>query len=334
MRIALVYYGSFSSFIKRDYDIISRVHEIETINFFSPGVPIRLMRAIVKCDLSLIWFAGGHAAVTVLLSKILGKKSIIIVGGFDVARVPEINYGRFTQSWVKKFLTKFALQYANKVLVVDPSLKDDAIKNAGIVGHNIDYLPTGFDYERFKPGKSKENLAITVGYPSHSVIKRKGFDTFVQAAALLPDTRFLIIGKALDDSVDLLKISAPPNLEFTGAVTEEQLLAYYQRAKVYCQLSAYEGLPNALCEAMLCECIPVGTDRNGITTAMGDTGFFVPYADAKATAKAISDALKAPSIKGQNARKRIRELFPEVRREKGLLQVIDEVTTGDGIRMF
>ena len=75
----------------------------------------------------------------------------------------------------------------------------------------------------------------------------------------------------------------------------------------------------------------MGTDRNGITTAIGDTGFFVPYADAKATAKAIADALKAPSIKGQNARKRIQELFPEERSERGLFQAIDEVTAGGEI---
>ncbi len=325
MKIAFVYYASFSSFIKRDYDIISRVHEVKKVNFSGPGDAVKLMKAVANCDLALIWFAGGHAFAAVLLAKLLRKKSMIIVGGFDVARVPEINYGRFTQSWTKKFLTKKALQHADRVLVVDPSLKRDAIKNAGIDGHNIDYLPTGYDYEKFVPGPAKENLVITVGYVSHSVIKRKGFDTFVQSASLLPDTKFLLIGKAMDDSVDLLKGSAPPNLEFTGFVTDEELLSYYQRSKVYCQLSAYEGLPNALCEAMLCECIPVGTDRNGIPMAMGDTGFRVPYGDAKATAMAIANALKAPGIRGQNARNRIREIFPEKRRERGLLQAIEEI---------
>jgi glycosyltransferase involved in cell wall biosynthesis len=325
MRIAFVYYASFSSFIKRDYDIISRVHEVKKVNFSGPDDAVKLMKAVANCDLVLIWFAGGHAFAAVLLAKLLRKKSMIIVGGFDVARVPEINYGRFTQSWTKKFLTKMALQYADRVLVVDPSLKEDAIKNAGIDGHNIDYLPTGYDYEKFVPGPAKEDLVITVGYVSHSVIKRKGFDTFVQAASLLPDTKFLLIGKAMDDSVDILKGSAPPNIEFTGFVTDEELLSYYQRSKVYCQLSAYEGLPNALCEAMLCECLPVGTDRNGIPTAMGDTGFLVPFGDAEATARSIANGLKAPGIRGQNARKRIQELFPEERREKGLLQAIEEL---------
>jgi len=43
-------------------------------------------------------------------------------------------------------------------------------------------------------------------------------------------------------------------IKFTGLVPDEELIKYYQKAKVY-QLSEYEGLPNALCEAMLCECL-------------------------------------------------------------------------------
>ena len=52
--------------------------------------------------------------------------------------------------------------------------------------------------------------------------------------------------------LDALKAKASHNVEFAGFVPHDQLASYYQRAKVYCQLSAYEGLPNALCEAMLC----------------------------------------------------------------------------------
>lgn len=325
MKIALIYHGNFSSFIKRDYDILSQVHEVEKVDFSSPGCAPALIRAMATSSLALIWFAGGHAAAAVLLSKLLRKRSIIIVGGFDVACIPEINYGRFTQSRTRKALTRYALQHADRVLVVDPSLKDDAIKNAGIDGHNIDYLPTGYDSNKFVPGQAKYNLVITVGYLSHSVIKRKGIDTFVRAAALLPSTEFLLIGKPIENSLESMMESAPPNIKFTGFVTDEELLGYYQRSKVYCQLSAYEGLPNALCEAMLCECIPVGTDRNGILTAMGDTGFVVPFGDAIATAKAIADALRSPAESGQKARERIRDLFPNKRRRDGLLQAIDEI---------
>jgi glycosyltransferase involved in cell wall biosynthesis len=157
------------------------------------------------------------------------------------------------------------------------------------------------------------------------VVKRKGLDTFVKAASYVPEAKFALIGKPHDDAIEALKRHAPNNVEFTGYLSNDDLLGYLQRAKVYCQLSAYEGLPNALCEAMLCECIPVGTKRKGIPTAIGDTGFYVEYKDAAATAKVIKRALTSPVELGQNARERIKNLFPIERRELGLVKAITEL---------
>lgn len=325
MKIALVYYGHFSSFIEKDYDILSSSHEVEKVSFSGFRDAAKLAGAIMNCRLVLIWFAGGHAALAVLLSWLLGKKSIIVVGGFDVACIPQINYGRFTQSTTRRLLTKYALKFADRVLVFDPSLKDDAIKNAGIDGHNIDYLPTGFKSSEFFPKGEKEPLVLTVAMgESWERALIKGIDVFVKSAKYLPAISFKVIGIGGEASLRL-KENALKNVEFTGHVSQEELISSYQRAKVYCQLSMREGLPNALCEAMLCECIPVGTDRNGIPRAIGDTGFIVPYGDAKAAAEAISNALKDTGIKGKNARERIIELFPEKRREDGLLQAINEL---------
>lgn len=81
-------------------------------------------------------------------------------------------------------------------------------------------------------------------------IKRKGLETFVKSARYLSNIKFVLIGSHLDDSIKYLRSIAPSNVEFTGFVSDEELLKWYQRAKVYCQLSRYEGLPNALCEAL------------------------------------------------------------------------------------
>jgi glycosyltransferase involved in cell wall biosynthesis len=85
-----------------------------------------------------------------------------------------------------------------------------------------------------------------------------------------------------------------------------------------------EGLPNALCEAMLCECVPVGTDVQGIRTAMGDAGFYASYGDPLATKEAIEKALAIGS--GKPARERIRRLFPLEQREKRFAEIIEGLT--------
>lgn len=318
----LFVYSTMSSFVKKDMETLQKHFDVKPIQWRGKKTIPKVILSVIKSDATFSWFAADHAAVTIFFSRLFRKKTIVIVGGGDVAYVPELNYGRFTLKWYKKKMTIYALKHANKVLVVDPSLKKDAIKNAEVTGDNIDYLPTSYDVDYWVPKGKKEEIVLTVGNVSSSVAKRKGYETFVKAAKYLPNTRFALVGKHVDDSIEQLRSIAPPNVEFTGFVTDEELLNWFQRSKIYCQLSRYEGLPNSLCEAMLCGCIPVGTEYCGIPTAIGDTGFYVAYGDEKATADAIKKALEASKESGKKARSRIVELFPKKVREKALLRII------------
>ncbi len=116
--------------------------------------------------------------------------------------------------------------------------------------------------------------------------------------------------------------NAPSNVEVIPYIEREQLLQYYQRAMVYCQPSYAEGLPNSLCEAMLCECVPVGTNVGGIPTAIGDVGFLVDYGDISQLVECLKKALKAPRSVGVKARNRIKENFYLKRREESLLRIL------------
>jgi len=140
----------------------------------------------------------------------------------------------------------------------------------------------------------------------------------------LPEVKFVVNG-ITGNALEKLKKIAPPNVNFVGPVTFEELIHLFQKSKVYCQLSMREGLPTAVCEAMLCECVPVGTEKYGIPIAMGDTGFYAPYGDEKSAAEAIKNALASDN--GKIARERIKTMFPKTIREKGLLEVIKELQT-------
>ena len=114
--------------------------------------------------------------------------------------------------------------------------KKDAINNARVNGENILAVPTGYDYEKFKAKGEKEDLILTVAYVNKGTIKRKGLETFVEAAKYLPNLKFVVVGPHYDNSIRKLKSIASGNVKFTGFVPDEEL-------------------PNALCEAMLCECL-------------------------------------------------------------------------------
>ena len=283
-----------------------------------------MLAGVLWADITFSWFADTHAFWAVRLSKIFRKKSVAIVGGYEVAKVPEIGYGALLNPRSTR-IVKYVLENADRVLTVDDSLKKDAIKNLSVTGKNIQTVPTGYDYEKFKPEGEKENLVLTVSVgDSWERVRLKGLDTFVKSAEFLSDVRFLVIG-IQGGALKKLQDFASPNVEFLGSLLQDELIPYYQRAKVYCQLSMREGLPNAVCETMLCECVPVGTDVQGVRTAIGDAGSYVPYGDVEATVEAIKKALKSDN--GKAARERIQKMFPIERREKELLRIIaNEIT--------
>jgi glycosyltransferase involved in cell wall biosynthesis len=323
----LFVHPKMSPFIQADLDLLKRHFEIRTVDLGGVKKNVagvlrtiwQLARGTLWADLTFAWFAERHAKWMIRFSRILGRPSVVVIGGYEVAKVPEIGHGSLLDPKKAK-MVKYILEHADKVIPVDESLKTDAVKNLGVDDGNIQTMHTGHDPEMFKPSGPKENMALSVGYVDKVTVKRKGLDVFVEAAKYLPEVKFVLVGSSPDGTLDVLKAKAPTNVEFAGFVAHDQLARYYQRAKVYCQLSMYEGLPNALCEAMLCECVPVGTDVSGIPTAMGDTGFYATIGDAKSAAEAIKKALV--SNKGKDARARIKEKFSVENREMEMLAVI------------
>lgn len=321
----LFVYSPVRSFIKKDLEILQRHYDVTPIQYKGKRDIPKIAMGVYNSDLSFIWFAGDHAAVTVFFSLLFGKKSIVIVGGYDVAYIPEINYGQFTLGWHKRMLTRFAIKHADKVLVVDPSLKKQIRYLLQTPLNNVHYIPTGYNPNYYKSNGKKENIVLTVGEVKWENIKRKGLETFVKSAKAFPETTFILAGKHLDSSIEYLKKISSSNIIFTGFVSDEKLLDLYKKSKVYFQLSIHEGLPNSLCEAMLCECIPVGSFQNGIPRAIANTGFYASWGDEKETIKAIENALSASGDLGKKARKRIIEQFHIEKREKNLNKSIKEL---------
>ena len=325
----LFVYPYLSSFVKTDLEILQRHFDViphQWTRTRDIKNVLRVMWYVYRTDLSYIWFAGGHAARVVFFSKLFRKKSMVVVGGFEVAKVPEINYGLMLSPKSARRV-KYVLENTDKVLTVEESLKKEAIKNTGVSGEKIQTVPTGYDFNKWKFEGKKGDLAISVSVgDTWNRARLKGLDVFVESAKFLPEIKFMVIG-IQGATLERLQSIAPPNVEFVNPLLQDELISYYQRAKVYCQLSMREGLPNALCEAMLCECVPVGADVQGVRTAIGDTGFYVSYGDPKATAEAIKKALQ--SDKGKLARERIKKMFPLEKREKELKEVINNILLRD-----
>ncbi|KXB04318.1 hypothetical protein AKJ48_03005 [candidate division MSBL1 archaeon SCGC-AAA261O19] len=311
---------SFKPFIRRDLNILKKHFDVRVVRQLSLKNPISLLRRIPEilwADVTFSWFASHSTFFHVLLSKIFGKKSIVVSGGGDAAKMPEIGHGAVLSPIKRPFIWGTYL-FADKVLAFSNSSKENILERMPETNVEPIYLGA-IDTEKFRPGRKKD-LIITVGEVIKSNLKRKGLETFVKTAKHLPDKQFVLIGEHKDDSIDYLKSIATSNVEFTGWLPFEDLLRYMQRAKVYVQVSAYEGFGIAMAEAMACECVPVVTNRGAIPEVVGETGFYVSYGDPEATAEAIKKALK--SDKGKKARIRIKEKFHIKNREQNLTEAI------------
>jgi glycosyltransferase involved in cell wall biosynthesis len=313
-------------FINTDIEILGEFAHIKPLIKNGFRAIFSILWYAPSCDLICCWFGSVYGAVASLYAKIINKPCIIIIGGVDAAAIPEMNYGIWLNAWKASLVTQ-GLRNATLNLVVAPSLKERLMQLANYDGRNIEHLPTGYDTDFWKPGKKKEKMVLTVAESdTETRLKIKGIDYLLSAAGRLPEIPFVIIGVE-KDLLEACGLSVPENVELLPAMKREELLAYYQRSVIYCQPSRSEGMPNTLCEAMACGCVPVGSDIPGIALAIGDTGFVAPLGDIDALAAEIKKAIQLAEEHGLKARERIISQFPKQRRIDGLRKVIDSLTS-------
>jgi glycosyltransferase involved in cell wall biosynthesis len=275
-----------------------------------------------KFDYHVAFFAGYHSALPALFAKWSGKKSYIFLGGTDCFRYPSFRYGNFTKTWYGAF-TCFSASKASLLIPVSHNLvdsesnyyKEDFTKQ-GIyhwcedlhTPHQViplEYNPSMFhrlDVER------KENSFISVAFGIEGTsFVRKGIDKIVMLAKNFPQYHFTIIGT----SKEKFPVSVPENLDLIPPVPYEDLPKYYSAHQFYLQLSIAEGFPSAICEAMLCECIPIGSDVAAIPEIMGANGFLVKERIDKVIMQEVEKAVafSDKNILGKKSRQHIVDHF-------------------------
>jgi len=310
--------GLSTSFIKNDYEILKKHFIVSQVNWHGKRDIFKILKKVINKDLVFVWFASDHAGISVFLAKLFGKKSIVVAGGYDVANIPEFNYGQFTQNWIKKTLAKFALKHADIILPVSNYVKNEISKI--LQPKKLEVVYNGVNTEKFIP-KKKEKIIVTIGPVTKTRMKLKGLDTFSKVSVNFPDYKFVIIGETEEPLVKELK-KINPNLIFAGKISHEKVIEYLQKALIYCQLSYIESFGMGIAEAMSCECIPVVTKKGGLPEVVGDNGFFVQYGDINSTINAIDKIIKDSKETKNLLRKRIKEIFSLKKREGELVSII------------
>lgn len=329
----LFVYGTFSPFVKRDFEVLDKhfaVTKIECglgIQKLNPLILFKIARGVKNSHITYSWFAGFVSALTVTFAKILSRRSIVVVGGAEVISLPEIRYG-FLQSPFLKILTKYVLNQADHLLPVSDFLKGKTLQILSSELHKkVKLIYNGIDPANYKPNFKKEPYVITACYLSKKNLIRKGILTFFDCARNMPEVSFVLIYIRVDNTINKLINQSPKNLRFIENPPTSELIEWYQKATVYCQLSRMETFGVALAEAMLCECIPVTTGEGALMEVAGNTGFIVPFGDSEKTICAIKKAFLKKN--GASARKHIMKKFNLQQREQKIKKLINNCITTD-----
>ena len=344
----ILIYPKFSTFVEKDFLSLEKKARVIKYEFHSEKQIFKftyelvrlflfLLKNINKTDILYSWFAGFHSLLPAIFSKVFNKKMVIITGGTDAVSIPEIEYGIFYKKNMQYFFTKSSYKLADMILPVNKSLINSVnyyVDKKGVkvgimhfvknVKAKIVELPTGYDSDKwiFKEGVKEQTVLTVAGIDNIKTYKRKGIDLFIETARLLKDVKFIIIGVSPDIN-KMIQKDKPNNLVVHEYIENSLLVNYIAKSKVYCQFSLSEGLPNALCEAMLCECIPVGSNASGIPDGIGDSGFILKERDANKAASLIEKALNAKDSLGKEARQHIINNFLHEKREQSLYKLLE-----------
>lgn len=345
MKQSIIYiYPSHSSFIQKDIDFLSKKYKVKSPkhNWTDKKlVPLRffqqlyfLSRNISNSPVIFVMFGGYWSFLPSLFGKIFNKKVFIILGGTDCVSFPSINYGSLRKPLLATFI-KWSYQLCYKLVPVDDSLvycnynyyENSQYKNQGFkyffpkISTPYKVIYNGFNPDSFvKPiDKKQKNSFIVISYiPNMMRYKLKGIDIVIKLAELYKHCSFTIIG--IKKSVIDQLTSTPNNVIFQPFLLQNQFKTNLLNSEYVLQLSISEGFPNALCEAMLSGCIPIGSSVGAIPHIINDTGYIVESSNIEYIKEKFNHILESTEKEkielAKKARDRILNNFHILKREK------------------
>ncbi|RKG52788.1 glycosyltransferase family 4 protein [Corallococcus sp. AB011P] len=274
----------------------------------------------------LVW---GHylyppGFLAVVFAQSAGLKSILSARGNDVDQLmfPPGDFARLL----------WTIQRAD---VLTAASADLGRKMAMLLGRDpgVEVIPNAVDTALFSPGPADAALRERLGIqPGEAVLgfsgelrHKKGLPFLLSALTEVRRVRpacLLVIGEVrARDAEHLVAYRAEhpedaARIIISGALESPELIAEHLRlCDVYLQPSLWEGMPNALLEAMACARPVIASDAGGIPEAVesGVNGFIVEKALLNHLGQACLDVLGMPEAKraalGAAARARIEAGF-------------------------
>ena len=203
------------------------------------------------------FYPDGVAAV--LLGKWLGKPVVITARGTDINLIPEYAMPR---KWIL-----WAARQAAAMITVSDALRDRLIE-LGAESAKVRTLRNGVDLELFRPLPERTRIRGKLGIDGPMLlsvghlIERKGHHLVIEALVQLPDMSLVIAGRGeMHSELERLaqRYGVAERVRFVGAVSQDDLVEYYNAADALVLASSREGMANVILESIACGTPVVGT---------------------------------------------------------------------------
>ncbi|MGE5350219.1 MAG: glycosyltransferase family 4 protein [Actinomycetota bacterium] len=332
------------AFLSRRYEVVTPAHtwknKVSTpVNFLNQV--FFLFRNIKGSKAVLVMFGGYWSFLPALTGRITRTPVYIIPGGTDCVSFPALGYGSLRKPLMREFI-RWSFRLCTELLPVHQSLvlseysfhPGSDYRKQGFMFFFPELrtpyrvIHNGFDPEFFKgdPEAKKAGSFIAIAPVGNMMrVRIKGVDLVIGLARRFPHCSFTIVGISGEVTAQLGLL--PPNLTLLQWLPQEKFIGLLAESQYVLQLSISEGFPNALCEAMLCHCIPIGSSVGPIPDIIGDTGYLMDNPDPDYLSSRIGEILSAdPGIRrtmSLNARERVASLFHIAAREKAFIDLLD-----------
>jgi len=353
MRKKILYiYPEESTFTGKDINFLSKRFEVRSPahNWKNKAAtPFNFIRQILFLCSNLrgsvavfVMFGGYWSLMPALAGKVTGIPVYIIPGGTDCVSFPSLGYGSLRKP-LMRFFIRWSFRCCTELLPVHGSLVESRYsyhEPADYPGQGYKFffpeittpyrvIHNGFDPDFFiceQYRKRADSFIVVAPVSNLTRVKIKGIDRVLLLAGQFSQCSFTIVG--ISDTVARELGPLPGNVVLHPYMPQEEFLALLCESQFILQLSVSEGFPNALCEAMLCRCIPIGSDVGGIPDIIGETGFLVKSPDKDYLIRRFEEIVGMDSQKrrdlGLKARQRIAGNFHIAKREKAFFEVLDK----------
>lgn len=339
-----------SVFGHRDIQMLSQRYAVDSShydlngNFFTKVINYILycksvLYYVLGKDIIIINFGAWHTVFPVVVGKLFKKKTIILLGGFDAGNVPSIEYGIFHKPSLLQFFLRKMYKMATYLCPVSEALISSinyyadptgAGYKVGLlhfmpdVSSKIKVIPTDYDQEFWIPDPNliRDGVIALAYIYNEKTYVLKGFDLLVECAKSLPEVTFTFAGFS-PEMVEKYKDKLPQNITLLSFVSSKEARKLYQSHKVFAIPSMTEGLPNTLCEAMLCGCVPIVSDVSVMPELVINIGYILEQKKPENLKVLIQNAVLNENFEIENIRQKIILKYFKGKRSIELSKLID-----------